>query len=289
MSELSFFDAVASTPLLQRALVAGGLAGVSCAALAPLVVLRRMAFIGDGMAHAAFGGLGVALFVLGGSRYEDLGVQLLTLAFCLALALAIGRASREANGGNITEDSAIGIAFSVSMALGAVFIALRQRRDPQYVTSMDTYLFGNLLNIGPSDVAVLSVLTLTVLAVLVLFQKEILFYAFDARLAEVSGLNTGLLHHLILLLLVLTVVIASRVMGIVLVSSSLVLPGVIALRLCTRMVPAMVLAAIVGLVSFEVGLYASYACSVQPGAAIVLVQFAVLLVAAGARKLWRMG
>jgi zinc transport system permease protein len=283
VAEPLFLEVFWSTPILQRAACAGALAGLSCAALSTLVVLRRMAFVGDGMAHAAFGGLGLGLFVLAGSRYEDVGVQVVTLAFCLAIAVAIAVTSRGAEGTHIAEDSAIGVGFSVSMALGALFIALRNRREPQYMTSMDTFLFGNLVNISKSDVALLCLVAVAVLAVLVLFQKELLFYTFDAQLAEVSGINTGLFHYLFLLLLVLTVVLASRVVGIVLVSASLVLPGVIGLKLCSRLSPAMVVAAAAGVASFELGLYLSYVFSVPPGAAIVLIQFVMLLLAAGGR------
>ncbi len=281
MSDPGFLEAVRSMPLLQRALAAGALTGLCCASLSPLVVLRRMAFVGDGMAHAAFGGIGIGLYALAGSSYDDLSVQLVTLAFCLVLGVAIGKASRRADAEKLAEDSAIGIAFAVSMALGAFFIALRQQRDPQYVTSMDTYLFGSLLNIGDSDVLVLLALSVAVLGMLAAFQKELLFYTFDARLAEVSGIDVSFIHYLFILMLVLTVVVASRILGIILVSASLILPGVIALKLCTRLVPAMILAAAVGVLSFEAGLYLSYARPpIQPGAAVVLIQFALLIVAA---------
>jgi ABC-type Mn2+/Zn2+ transport system permease subunit len=279
MSEPSFLQAVAESPLLQRAAVAGALAGLACAALSPLVVLRRMAFIGDGVAHSAFGGMGLALFLLTGSRYGDLSVQLLTLGFCLVVGLAIGIASRNGEAGRITEDSAIGVAFAVSMALGALFLALRQRRDPQYVASLDQFLFGSLLNIGTTELVMLAVVAIAAIAILLLFQKEILFYAFDARLAEASGVNVARFHYLFLLLLVLTVVVSARVVGIILVSAALVLPGVTALRLCNRLAPAMLVAALVGVVSAELGLYASYVLSCQSGAAIILIQFALLLLA----------
>jgi ABC-type Mn2+/Zn2+ transport system permease subunit len=279
MNEPTFFEAVSQTPLLQRAVVAGALAGVCCASLSPLVVLRRMAFVGDGMAHAAFGGIGLALFMLSGARYDDISVQLITIGFCLVLGVAIGKVSRRADG-KLAEDSAIGVAFSVSMALGAMLIRLREKRqDAQFVPPMDVYLFGSILNISNNDIYVLAGVTLAVLAVLVIFQKEILFYTFDARLAEVSGLNVGLLHYLFLLLLILTVVVSSRVMGIVLVSASLVLPGVIALKLSNRLIPAMLLAALVGIISFEAGLYASYVYEVHSGSAIILSQFLLLIVA----------
>jgi zinc transport system permease protein len=286
MNEPSFIEVLLSTPLLQRAALSGALAGLCCACLSPLVVLRRMAFIGDGMAHAAFGGLGLALFALAGSGYDDLSVRLVTLLFCLAVGLAIGVASRQVNPRQISEDSAIGIAFSVSMALGAMLIALRQKQSPQYVPGMDRYLFGSLLNIGPADIWLLAGAALAVLALLLLFYKEIFFYAFDAKLAEVSGAHTGLVHYLFILLLVLTVVISSRVVGIILVSASLILPGVIALKLCARLFPAMAVSAGVGVASFEAGLYFSYQYDfLHPGSAIVLTQFVLLLAAEACRRM----
>jgi ABC-type Mn2+/Zn2+ transport system permease subunit len=245
----------------------------------PLVVLRRLAFVGDGMAHAAFGGLGIALLLITGSGFYDASVQAATLVFCLALGIGVAIVSRRSGDEGIAEDSAIGIAFSVSMALGAFCIALRNARNPQYITSIEPYLFGSLLNISRGDLIVLAVVTALVLLALVLFQKEILFYTFDAHLAEVSGLNVGLIHHAFLLLLVLTVVLSSRMVGIVLVSASVIIPGVTALRLCRRLMPAIVLSGVLGVVSFELGLYAAYVHGrIHPGSAIVLIQFALLLI-----------
>jgi len=271
-------------------MLAGALAGVSCAVLSPLVVLRRMAFVGDGMAHAAFGGIGIALFLLPNAQYEDLSVQLVTLAFCLVLGGAIARASRSVSTEKIAEDSAIGIAFSVSMALGALFIALRQKRSAQNVPPMDYYLFGSMLNISSNDVLFLACIAVAVVVLMVLLRKEMLFYTFDARLAEASGLNVGVFHYLFMMLLVLTVVVSSRVVGIILVSTSLILPGVIALKICNRLAPAMLAAAIVGIASFELGLYTSYEFSgggaqIHPGTTIILIQFALLLCVSAFRRL----
>jgi len=284
MSDPTFWEALYSTPLLQRAMVSGALAGICCASLSPLVVLRRMAFIGDGMAHAAFGGLGLALFLIAGSKYTDWTVQLLTLAFSLVLAVLIGRVSRRQNGREVSEDSAIGIAFSVSMALGATLIMLRHRREPQYVPAIDSYLFGNLMNIAPHDVWVLLGVAVAVLAMLVLLRKEILFYTFNAELAELSGVRVGLVHYLLLILLVLTVVVSARVVGIVLISASVVLPGVVALRLSRHLLHAALIAALFGGLTFVLGFYAAYELGIHLGSAIVLTQFIGLLLAQLVRR-----
>jgi ABC-type Mn2+/Zn2+ transport system permease subunit len=172
------------------------------------------------------------------------------------------------------EDSAIGVAFSASMALGALLIALRQHRTPGYVPSMDAFLFGSLMSVSMTDIVILSAVALLVAGVAVLLQKELLYYAFDPKLADVSGVRSGLLHYLFMLLLVLTVTVSARVVGIVLVSASLILPGTVALQVCRRLAPAMALATALGFVSFEGGIYLSYAWDVPPGATIVLLQFA---------------
>src|SRR5580765_6814542 len=95
---MSFIDALLQTPLLQKALIAGALTGVCCACLSPLVVLRRMAFVGDGIAHASFGGMGLAVFLLASSSFYSVEIQLVTLAFSLALGALIGYVTRRPDG-----------------------------------------------------------------------------------------------------------------------------------------------------------------------------------------------
>ncbi|HYF52160.1 MAG TPA: metal ABC transporter permease [Planctomycetota bacterium] len=276
MAEPTFLDAL-SLPMVQRGLVAGSLCGLCCASLSPLVVLRRMAFVGDGIAHAAFGGMGIALFFVAGSRFEDNSVRAITILWCLVLGFAIGKVTRRGESGKLAEDSAIGIAFSVSMALGALLIMLKQQRERTYVQPIDALLFGNIFLLTDVDVVLLGALTVVILAVLAMFFKEIFFYAFDARLAEVSGVDARFIHYLFIMLLVLVVVISSRVVGIVLVSASLIIPGVIALRLCTRLLPAILTASVIGSLSFFFGMYLSHLWRVSPGSAVILLQFVCLL------------
>ena len=141
------------------------------------------------------------------------------------------------------------------------------------------FLFGSLLNIGWAGLALLSLALAAVLFMLTALNKELLFYAFDARLAEISGVRAGMIHYVFIMLLVVTVTISARVVGIVLVSASLIVPGAVALRVCKRLTPAMAFAALIGFLSFELGVYASYALNIPPGSAIVLIQFAFLALA----------
>ena len=281
--QISYVEAVLQTPLLQRAVGAGALVGLACACLSPFVVLRRMAFVGDGMAHAAFGGLGLGLFLISGSKSDDAAVQGITIGFCLVLALAVGRVSRRGQG-RISEDSAIGIAFSVAMALGALLITLRLRSEPQYA-NWEGYLFGNLTTIGQGQVWLTLALASTVVVLLAVLHKEWMFYTYDENLAEVSGLPVSLLHYLFLLLLVLTVVVAARIVGIVLASASLVLPGLASLAVCRSLGSALALAGVLGVVSYEVGLFCSYIWNVPPGSCVILAQFFFFVLATAARRL----
>jgi len=282
---VSYWQAIQDTPLLQRAVGAGALVGLACACLSPFVVLRRMAFVGDGMAHAAFGGLGLGLFLIAGSRSDDASIQAITIGFCLVLAVAVGLVSRRGGQSRISEDSAIGIAFSVAMALGAMLITLRQRGEGQYAPSWEGYLFGSLLTIGAGQVWLTLALAAAVVVVLVVLHKELMYYTYDENLAEVSGLPVSFLHYLFLLLLVLTVVVAARIVGIVLASASLVLPGLIGLAVCKRLGEAVVFAGVVGVLSYEIGLYGSYVWNVPPGSVVILTQFAVFVAVLALRPL----
>ncbi len=274
---MSFLELILTTPLIRNAMIAGALTGVCCACLSPLVVLKRMAFVGDGIAHASYGGMGLALFLMSSAGFYSIEVQLATLAFSLVLGALIGYVTRRPDGlEKLGEDSVIGIAFSVCMALGALLIKLRQARAPQSIPSIDVFLFGSMLNIGWTDIVLLTLALGAVMFMLFALNKELLFYAFDARLAEISGVRAGAIHYIFIMLLVLTVTVSARVVGIVLVSATLIIPGAVGLRVCKRLAPAMAIAALIGFVSFELGVYASYALNVPPGSAIVLIQFAFL-------------
>jgi manganese/iron transport system permease protein len=142
-----------------------------------------------------------------------------------------------------------------------------------------------LLTIGAGQVWLTLALAAAVVVVLVVLHKELMYYTYDENLAEVSGLPVSFLHYLFLLLLVLTVVVAARIVGIVLASASLVLPGLIGLAVCKRLGEAVVFAGVVGVLSYEIGLYGSYVWNVPPGSVVILTQFAVFVAVLALRPL----
>ncbi len=258
---------------MQRAFLAAAMVSLLCSAMSVFVVLNRLSFIGVGISHAAFGGVALGLL---------LGVDptLAAVVFCLGAAWAIGCIARS---GVVSEDALIGIFFAAAMALGVVLIGLLRG----YQADVFGYLFGSILAVGQSDLWVTLLLGVGVLCVVWLLGKELLFLCFDEEMALVSGLPVGLLYYLLLTLVALTVVVSIKVVGVVLVSALLVIPGATGLQIASSYRTMARVSLVVGLASAMVGLVLSYWLNAASGATIVLTGTAVFLVATGVSALRR--
>lgn len=242
---------------VQRALLTGVLLGVTCAVLAVFVLLRRMAFIGVGISHAALGG--VALGVVAG-----LPPVATAAAFSVGIAWVIGSISGR---GRVSEDTAIGIFFPTAMALGVVLISLSRT----YRQDLLGYLFGDILSVGPGDVWLLLALSGGALGLLALFFKEFLFLAVDEEAAQAAGLPASLLRYLLLTILALTIVAAMKLVGIVLVSAFLVIPAATGQAVAESVRGMLTVAIVSAVVSVLGGLWLSWLWDLPSGAAIVLL------------------
>ena len=189
-----------SLEFMQRAFLGGVLVGASCAFLSVFVVLRRLAFVSQGVSHAAFGG--VALAVLLGAN-PSLGA----MVFSLGTALAIGGVSRRRNW---VEDSSIGIFLAVAMALGLLFLGLKQGTT----ASLYGYLFGSILSILPGDLPWMIALAAAVFILLFVFVKELYFYVFDESMARVAGVPVDFLYFGLLVVLAVTIVVGMKLVGV---------------------------------------------------------------------------
>lgn len=240
---------------MQTGLLAAVLVGVSCATLGAYVVLRRMAFIGDALAHTVLPGL-VAAYLL--------GLNLLggAVAAGVATALAIGWLSRREA---LREDAAIGVVFTGMFALGILLMSnVKSFRDLSHM------LFGNILGITRTDLALIAALALVVLVVLFLFHKELELTSFDPAHARAIGLSADGVRYGLLVLLSLTVVAGIQAVGVVLISALLITPAAAA-SLVTNSLPRMMLiSSAVAVFSGVAGLYASWYLNVSSGAAIIL-------------------
>jgi ABC-type Mn2+/Zn2+ transport system permease subunit len=263
----------------QRALFTTAAMCTACAVLSVIVVLRRWAFIGEGISHAGFGGIGTGWLL--SLVFPALGrpgaVYAAAILFCLAMAVCIGyvtreRTEREAFG----PDSAIGIFLVASLAWGFMALAIYNRRVPTgSAESWERYLFGSISHVSTDAMlAGVAVSAAVVFAVASVF-KEIVYYAFDPLMAQVSGVRVGAIHYLLMLLLAMTIVIGMRIAGNVLVTALLVLPGATALLLSRRLGAVMTISVIVGVTGGVGGLMVNRALwpFLPSGPAMVMVLF----------------
>lgn len=261
----------------RRALLAGLVVGLGCAVLAFFVVLRRMAFIGVGISHAALGG--VALGVV-------LGVPPVAAAaaFSVVVAWVIGWISGR---GRISEDTAIGVFFPTAMALGVALISF----SPTYRQDLMGYLFGNILSVRSADVWMLGAFAALSLGVLAGLFKEFLFWGVDEEGARAAGLPTSLLRYLLLTILALTIVAAMKLVGIVLISAFLVIPAATGQAVAATLRGMLALSMASAMISVLGGLWLSWLWDLPSGASIVLLSallfFAALAAGAGRRRLAR--
>lgn len=242
-----------------------------CAPLSVLVVLKRLAFIGQGISHAGFGGIGLAaVFGLAAADLSPMGSAAqfaVVVAFCVAAALAVGALSGGRGSGQTQPDTAIGIILVASMALGAVLLKVYAPRF-----NWESFLFGSLIGTGWPDAAVAAAVALVVVLSFWIIRRPLIFWAFDESGAESFGTRTGPVRLILLVLLALATVTAMKLAGVVLASALLVLPGAAATKLSDHLRPVFVASFIIAFIGVIGGLVLSFEypkCS--PGPAIVAI------------------
>ncbi|HET9030320.1 MAG TPA: metal ABC transporter permease [Candidatus Aquilonibacter sp.] len=255
---------------MQRAFIEALAVGLLCSLMGTYVVLRKLSFIGDGIAHASFAGIVIAYL-----RSFDYYVGAAIVA--VLTALGIGFVHRR---GRISLDTTIGVLFTGAFALG-VFLMSRQKN---YAVDLQSFLFGDILGVGINDlILILALGVLVAIATIVLF-RGLLYTTFDPVVAEASGLPAATIEYVLLVMLALTIIIALQAVGIVLVAALLVTPAAAAYQLTNRFAPMMTIAAVLGVVSTVGGLYLSYFLRSSSGATIVLVATALFFVAVAIKQ-----
>jgi len=249
----------------QRALAAGLLAAVACGMVGAIVVVRRIASISGGLAHSAFGGIGLG-YLAGFPPVMG------AVAFGLASALGIGVAERKLRQGL---DTLIAMMWAVGMALGIVFASLAPGPTPELLS----YLFGNILFVPPAYLWFAAVLDLVLFAVISSRYRQIQGLAFDEEFSWVVGVRTGPLFLLLLTMTALTVVVLIRVVGVILVIALLTIPAAIARHWSRNLAWLMVLSGAVGAFCITTGLFASWWLSSSLSVDIPTGPFIILLAA----------
>jgi manganese/iron transport system permease protein len=252
---------------MQRAFVVALFVGALCSAMGTYVVLRRLSFIGDGLAHASFAGIAIA-YLRGANFYAG------AAAATIVTSLLIGFVHRR---GRVSLDTAIGVLFTGAFALGVFLMS----RSPRATVDLQSFLFGSILGVSPFDVAMVVGLGLFVALVVGALWRPLLYTSFDPVVAEAAGIRAGFVDYALLVILALTIIVALQAVGIVLVAALLVTPAAAAAQLTKRFIPMMLLSCAFGMFSTVGGLYASYELHASSGATIVLLATLVFFLALG--------
>lgn len=266
---------------LQRAFLGGAAIALMTGLLGVFVVQRGLAFLGDGLAHASFGGIALGALVAYGAAGTGILEQPLWVAlpFTLTAALAIAWVRDRTA---LSSDTAIGVFFAVSVALGVLFLS----RIPPDRNVIDVWhlLFGSILAVGPGDLRIILTTSAFVTLVLIVGWGRLAYATFDPELAASDGVRVRALDYALFALAAVAVVVSAQVVGVVLMAAYLVIPAAAA-RLAARSLVGMTVGAVViGVSTTLAGLAASYLADVPSGSAIILLQAAVFLAAAILRR-----
>lgn len=262
---MDFFTTVATYGFLREALVAAVLSGIACGIVGTYVVARRMVFLCGGITHASFGGIGIAyhfgLNPIGGA-----------LIFAILSALGIEWAGSK---GKMREDSAIGIVWSVGMAVGLLFIF----STPGYAPNLMSFLFGDILTVNSSNIAALAVLVGVLLLIMGRFSRPLVYSAFDREFAKSQGVRADAILSAMTVLTSVAIVLSIRIVGIVLLISLLTIPVVIASCFTKSYNSIALWAALFAVVGNIFGIYVAWKLDFPVGATtIILLAIALFVV-----------
>ena len=242
---------------VQHALIAGVLVSLAAGIIGSLIVVNRMVFLAGGIAHTSYGGIGLAVFF---GLPIFLGASLFAVAAALLIAtLTLNRRHRI--------DTFIGLIWAVGMAIGVVFVDL----TPGYNVDLMSYLFGSILAVSTQDLYFMGALLAVILFVVLFWYRQILAVSYDSEYAQLRGIPTRFFYTLILVLSAMTVVIAIKVVGLILVIAMLTIPVYIAEKLSNSLFKMMFLSGLVATLFTLIGLWFSYTFDLTSGASIILV------------------
>jgi manganese/iron transport system permease protein len=249
---------------IRNAIAVGILTGILCPVVGTYLIVQRMALLGDVIAHAVLPGLAIAFFW---------GVDILLGAFISGVLSTFVIAWIRSQS-RVKVDAAMALTFSSFFSLGIVLITLLKSK-----LDLDSFLFGDILGVTVNDVQRTAIITVIILGLVKLFYKELLFFTFDKLGAKALGYPINALHYGLMAGITLTIVVSMQTVGVVLVISLLVGPGITAYLLVKELHQVMVVGAILGIIASIGGVYSSYYLNIPSGPAIVLVTFCLFLLA----------
>jgi len=242
---------------MRNALTAGVLVSIACGIIGTFVVVNRIVFISGGIAHAAYGGIGLSYFF-------KLNPVFGAIIFSVAAALGMGIVQRKTRQ---RADTIIGVMWAIGMAIGIILVDL----SGGYKADLMSYLFGSILAVSSNDLIIMLVLDLIIIALVILFYKELLAISFDEMFATVANVPVDAIYLTLMCMIALTVVMMMRVVGLIMVIALLTMPAATSGQFVKDMKQMMVLASCLGMIFTTIGLWLSYFLNLTSGATIILV------------------
>ena len=246
-----------SLNFMQNALLAGILVSIACGVIGTLTVINRMVFIAGGIAHGAYGGLGIAFYF---SLEPLLGASLFSVFLALLIATITLKDKSKM-------DSVIGALWAFGMAFGIILTDLA----PGYNVDLMSYLFGSILAVPQGDLVFMAVANCVILASVALFYRQFEALSFDAEFARLRGVRTTLLYYALTCMMALSVVMTIRAVGLILVIALLTIPPFIAGAVSSRLGTMMLNAALISAAFCVSGLWLSFEANLTSGASIILI------------------
>ena len=242
---------------MQNALLAGLLASIICGILGTLVVVNRVVFLCGGIAHAAYGGIGLAFFMGWPFLVGAIGF---TLSMALLMAAITLKAKHRA-------DAVIGVMWALGMAIGIILIDF----TPGYNVDLMSYLFGSILTVPDSDIWMMLAVGVVIIGVVIYFYHDYLAMSYDEEFAQIRGVPVKALYFLLIGMLAVAIVFIIQVVGLILVIALLTIPPYIAEKYSKSLSVMMVLSSLLSVFFTVIGLWLSYAYNLTSGASIILV------------------
>ena len=265
--------AVLGMSFMKNAMLVALLAAVACGLVGTLVAANRMLFLTGGVAHAAYGGVGLALFL-------SLPVLPVTLVFSILAALLMSHLAVKSRMGT---ETSIGVLWAVGMAMGILLMDL----TPGYRTDLASYLFGSILAVSHTDMILMLALNVILLLVVVFAYQSLLAFSFDRAFAASRGLPVNFIHHLLVIMSAMTVVMLIRVVGLLLVMALFTIPPAMAMRYTRALWSTMCLAVINSAVFCVLGLVVATLFDLSCGPVIILVACAGFGISTALQRLRR--
>ncbi|MBS6023072.1 metal ABC transporter permease [Paeniclostridium sordellii] len=268
---MSVVSEMMSYPFIVRAMIVGILVSLCSSLLGVSLVLKKYSMIGEGLSHVSFGAIAIAV---------ALGVSPLKISIPIVMIVAF-LLLRIKDSSKIKGDSAIALISSSSLAIGVISIAITTGMN----TDVCNYMFGSILAMSKNDVYLSVVLSIVVIFLFTIYYNKIFAITFDENFTKSTGINVNFYNMMIAILTAITIVLGMRMMGAMLISSLIIFPSIISMKIFKSFKSVVISSGIVSILSFCIGMIISYKFSTPTGASIVVVNIIIFILSIIAEKI----